>query len=203
MGYGFEVKVCLIGQVLSGLLAGYNNGGGLMNVNNCILWGNGTEINYTSTLTSFGRPTVAYSDVRGGFVGTGNINADPLFANPAAADYHLNPASPCVNAGSASVPNLPATDLDGAPRNVAGAPDMGAYESTANSWFVDAALGNDANAGTFTAPFRTVTKAINIATNGQSMYIKQGTYGSDRPRITKSVRLFNWGTAGLARIGAP
>jgi len=30
MGYGFEVKVYLIGQVLSGLLAGDNNGGGLM-----------------------------------------------------------------------------------------------------------------------------------------------------------------------------
>ena len=33
--------------------------------------------------------TVTYSDVQGSFQGTGNIDADPLFADPANGDYHL------------------------------------------------------------------------------------------------------------------
>jgi hypothetical protein len=80
---------------------------------------------------------------------------------------------------------------------------MGAYESTAGFWFVDAALGNDTSAGTPGAPFATVTKATIIAANGNSIYIKAGNYGTDRPRVTKSLRLFNWGDVGLARIGQP
>ena len=62
---------------------------------------------------------------------------------------------------------------------------------------------NDANAGSFAAPFATVTKAITVAASGQAIYLKQGNYGSDRPRITKPLRLFNWGDTGLARIGQP
>lgn len=35
------------------------------------------------------------------------------------------------------------------------------------------------------------------------IYAKQGNHGSDRPRITKPLRLFNRGDTGLARIGQP
>ncbi len=59
--------------------------------------------------------------------GTNNIAADPLFVNPAAGDYHLQPNSPCINSGdNASV--TAATDLDGNPRISSGTVDMGAYE---------------------------------------------------------------------------
>jgi hypothetical protein len=37
-------------------------------------------------------PSVDYSDVQGGFPGTGNIDADPLFEN----DYSLSSTSPCI-----------------------------------------------------------------------------------------------------------
>jgi len=66
--------------------------------------------------------TVDYSDVQGGYTGTGNIAANPLFAD---ADYRLvADASPCIDAGNPDSaynetclpPGL------GAPRN-----DMGAY----------------------------------------------------------------------------
>ena len=80
---------------------------------------------------------------------------------------------------------------------------MGAYEATAGLWFVDRTLGSDANSGTPAAPFQTVTAANNAAANGHSIYIKPGNYGSDQPRITKTLRLFNWGEAGLVRIGQP
>jgi hypothetical protein len=59
--------------------------------------------------------------------GSGNIDLDPLFVNLAAGDFHLQPGSPCVNAGlNASA--LSSTDLDGNPRIVGGIVDMGAYE---------------------------------------------------------------------------
>jgi hypothetical protein len=75
-------------------------GGGMFNfessptVTNCILWGDSaSEIyNYDSA------PTVTYCDVQGGYEGTGNIDADPQFTNPAAGDYHLSDYSPCKRA---------------------------------------------------------------------------------------------------------
>jgi hypothetical protein len=50
---------------------------------------------------------VTYSDVEGGWEGEGNIDIDPLFRDPGAADYHLMAVecgdpydSPCIDAGS-------------------------------------------------------------------------------------------------------
>ena len=59
--------------------------------------------------------------------GTGNISADPQF--PAPANFRLAPASPCIDTGAnqSGIP-LGDHDVDGAPRIVHGAPDMGAYE---------------------------------------------------------------------------
>ena len=68
----------------------------------------------------------------------GNISADPLFVRNAFADvlgdYRLQMASPAVDAGNNTAPQVPPTDLDGAPRIVDGNQDgdprvdMGAYE---------------------------------------------------------------------------
>ena len=87
-------------------------------------------------------PIVTYSDVEGGFPGVGNIDADPLFADPAGADgdpatlddndYHLTANSPAIDAGSNDAPELPFTDLDGNSRIAGGAVDMGAYEFAAS-----------------------------------------------------------------------
>jgi hypothetical protein len=58
----------------------------------------------------------------------GNISADPIFVNPSAGDFHLQAASPAMNAGTNSAPNLPVTDKDGRPRIIDGVVDMGAFE---------------------------------------------------------------------------
>ena len=180
-----------------------NNGSnGNMIVTNCILWNDtGGEIfNFSNSAT------VTYSDIQGGYAGTGNINVNPLFLQPASGNYRLQSASPCLNIGSTSAPSLPATDLDGGPRIFGSAPDLGAYEfwTSAYGWFVDKALGNDITGnGSPAFPLATVTKAIAVASAGNSIYIKAGSYGTDKPRITKSLRLFNWLSTGLARIGQP
>jgi hypothetical protein len=76
--------------------------------------------------------------VQGGWAGTGNIDADPTFAD---AEGRLSPGSPCIDAAdNTAVPEGITTDLDGNPRFVddIGTPDtgfgeppmvdMGAYE---------------------------------------------------------------------------
>jgi hypothetical protein len=67
----------------------------------------------------------------GTYVATGGISADPLFRDAARRDYHLRPDSPCVDAGTRSVPTppgLPLTDLDGEPRPSGPGFDIGADE---------------------------------------------------------------------------
>ncbi len=68
-------------------------GGGIYNfdgcplLTNCIFWGNTPDELYTD----FGTPVVTYSDVQGGWSGSGNnnIDADPCFADSNNGDYHL------------------------------------------------------------------------------------------------------------------
>jgi len=134
-GLGLQVlKNCTISGNTSG------NGGGAVNCGddaslmiNCIVWGNtGGNVNAVIPIAL----TASYSDIQDGFAGTGNINADPLFANAARGDFHLRFGSPCIDTGTSS--GAPATDIEGKPRpqDIPGvgadgpgvAFDMGAYE---------------------------------------------------------------------------
>ena len=76
-----------------------------------------------------GSPVVTYCDVTGGFSGTGNIDADPLFVDLANGDLHLAAGSPCIDTGSASAPVLPVVDVDGDARIIGAGPDIGADEA--------------------------------------------------------------------------
>jgi hypothetical protein len=94
------------------------------------------EINYTDL--QFGLDSIIVNDTISTVNwGTGNIDSDPLFVNPAGADYHLQQGSPCIGAGIDSIEIAgvwyysPVADIEGNPRpNPLGSmPDMGAYES--------------------------------------------------------------------------
>jgi hypothetical protein len=78
---------------------------------------------------------VGFSGACGGQIGqNGNISADPLFMDPA-GDFRLRLASPAIDAGTNSAPNLPQSDFAGNPRILDGnndcisTVDMGAYEA--------------------------------------------------------------------------
>jgi len=74
-----------------------------------------------------GSPTVTYSNIQGGWTGTGNINTDPLFVDSTNNDFHLTLDSPCKDTGD----NSAATELydfEGDPRIHDGIVDMGADE---------------------------------------------------------------------------
>ncbi|MHC4644517.1 MAG: Ig-like domain-containing protein [Planctomycetota bacterium] len=111
-------------------------------ITNCILWdgSNGIWNNDGSTIS------ITYSDVEGGWAGSGNMDADPCFVDGGYwdangtpgdsnddfwldGDYHLQPDSPCIDAGDPCyVADANEFDLDGNPRVVGNIIDMGAYE---------------------------------------------------------------------------
>jgi hypothetical protein len=121
----------------TGNLANYN--GGAMDsyrnskptVTNCILWGDWPdEISDLLASTS-----VSFSDIRAGWPGAGNIDADPRFVSPGCwvdlndpnvivepndpnavwieGDYRLLPGSPCIDSGDDTALPPDIADLDG------------------------------------------------------------------------------------------
>lgn len=88
---------------------------GTLEVQNSILWGN-TASGGDPQISSNAQSTVVveHSDVAGWTGGTGNIDADPLFVDAATGDLHLQPTSPCIDAGNGDI--APANDIDSQPR---------------------------------------------------------------------------------------
>lgn len=93
---------------------------------NNIIWGN---VSSSSQQIQGGNFTVRYCNVQGGYIGLGNINIDPQFAD---TNYILSNNSPCADKGDSSViyndpadtanPTLATYPSRGTVRN-----DMGAY----------------------------------------------------------------------------
>lgn len=80
-------------------------GGALKNVStvqNSILWGN-----ENLPLADGSTPSISYSIITGGHVGTGNSSADPLFRDEPAGDYFLQLGSPAIDAGDPAASNDP------------------------------------------------------------------------------------------------
>ncbi len=111
---------------------------------NCIIYHNTLDdLTPSSLKIEPGRDSsfysVTYSNIEGGFAGTGNIDSDPNFAFPAFDDYYVTSGSPCIDAGDNTAISLP-TDVSGFGRKVddpatadtgngtAPIVDMGAYE---------------------------------------------------------------------------
>ncbi len=73
--------------------------------------------------------SVTFCNVEGGWPGQGNIDADPLFVDPLAGDFHLTFDSPCRNRGdNNAIPPAMEEDWEGDPRIVQGVVDIGADE---------------------------------------------------------------------------
>jgi predicted outer membrane repeat protein len=141
-------------------------------VTNCILWGNNPD-----EISDSGTATVTYSDVQGGWPGIGNINADPLFADPDNGDFRLSPGSLCIDAGdNDAVPQDITTDLDGNPRflEIPETPDtgngtlpivdMGAYESLGGGCL--AVMSQEIDCHTNGTAFTVNVEGFNACTGG-------------------------------------
>ena len=86
-------------------------------MHSCILWNGGNEVLNDGTSTI----VIRYSCVDGGYGGTGNINANPLFVDPDGPDnipgtkdddLRLRSDSPCIDAGDNTTVLPDYTDLD-------------------------------------------------------------------------------------------
>ena len=132
--------------------------GGSSTVNNCIFWGN-IASGVTDSAAQIGDTNpihVMHSCVQGGFPGMGNIETDPLFADPENGNYRLksqdgrwNPldenwiyddvTSPCIDAGD------PMSPIGLEPFPNGGFVNMGAYGGTvqaSKSYFGQPACGS-------------------------------------------------------------
>lgn len=77
---------------------------------NCILWGNSARRAPEIDLYEAGS-IVTYCDIRGGYPGEGNIDADPIFVGPERADFNLRWRSPCIDAGEGQDPDETRADI--------------------------------------------------------------------------------------------
>ncbi len=96
---------------------------GIADVANCIFWDNSAPEGAQIGGDSYSEITVSYSDVLGSEEGvycasctlnwkSGNIDADPLFVDDEAGDYHLSAGSPCIDAGNNWCVPVDASDYD-------------------------------------------------------------------------------------------
>jgi len=164
----------------------------LYNVNNCSFSGNdviprtagagaisgaaGTTVNLLNTImygdlspleiSTAHPPTrinVTASDIHQ--TGIGSIDADPLFADPAAGDLHIPLSSPAAHAGAAGGP---AIDFDGVTRTAP--PSMGAFEPSIIARRFSVIAPSNATAG---APFY-----VNVSAIDQSGHVVKGYRGT-------------------------
>lgn len=68
------------------------------------------------------------------------IGGEPGFVDPANGDWRLAPGSPCIDAGYDGIVNPEYADLDGRPRIVGGAVDLGCYEADLVAGFAETNL---------------------------------------------------------------
>ncbi|MEF3697485.1 right-handed parallel beta-helix repeat-containing protein [Desulfolutivibrio sp.] len=114
---------------MTGNISLNTTGGGIyvdtstVSLQNFIVWDNSPDQVVSSTGTTL---TATYSDVQGGFAGTGNIALNPRFAFDPEGMPLLMANSPCIDSGTAI--GAPGTDIRGMARPWGRAYDMGAYE---------------------------------------------------------------------------
>jgi PKD repeat protein len=117
----------------------------------------------------------------------GNISGDPIFANYQIGDFHLQSASPCINAGLNAAVLAGWPEIGGGSRVVGGVVDIGANESIGTSYNVPNPLvrvspnGNDANDGlTWATAKKTVEGGISAVAaslvKGGEVWVAGGTY---------------------------
>ena len=148
------------------------NGGGIYCYNssqsiiNSILWNNSPQEIY---LEAGGSVSATYSDIEGGWTGTGNIDSDPLFINPTSENYHLQFTSPCIDSGDPSTPLNPDSTRA----------DMGAYYFHQHSgpiWHIST-IGSDITGnGSEQFPFASIQYGINASSTYDTVLVQPGTY---------------------------
>ena len=110
---------------------GIHNEGGLLCIENSILWNDAGGLGPTPAVNEVGglaTIAVAFTNIKGNYAGVANMDSDPLFVDEAGDDFHLTAFSPCLDAANCLYPNPPHKDIDAEPRFIGNEVDMGADE---------------------------------------------------------------------------
>ncbi|MCL4178604.1 MAG: right-handed parallel beta-helix repeat-containing protein [Verrucomicrobia bacterium] len=138
----------------------------------------------------------------------GNFAADPRLANFAFADFHLQPGSPCIDAGMPLPEAGEWLDIDEEPRVAGAGIDIGADESSGQEWprteprFHVRADGDDAADGlTWATAKRTIQAAVSAArVRASEVWVAAGNY-VEHIRLPAFVYLYG-GFAGTEQVRA-
>ena len=114
----------------------------------------------------------------------GNLSADPQFAGFEFMEFHLQPTSPCVDAGAQLPDGSISVDLEGQARVQGSSIDIGADESDGVFRNVSVPVfrvkpgGDDANDGSsWATAFKTIQRGIDAAKwAGGEVWVAAGTY---------------------------
>jgi len=94
--YCVDASPIFVNNTISGNTSWRGLAGGIygeasdLTIINTIIWGDSARAQpYEILLDSLSTLDITYSDIQGGWSGEGNINVDPLFRDPVAADFHL------------------------------------------------------------------------------------------------------------------
>jgi hypothetical protein len=134
---------------------------------------------------------------------TGDFDSPPSFVNPAAGDFHLKPASPCINTGdnsflafinddypdpSQAFPVELTNDLDNNPRVGGGTVDVGAYEFQSNIHYVSQSSTNPVAPYSNWATAATVIQdAVDAANPGDLVLVTNGIYNTGGHVVTNTL----------------
>ncbi len=145
--------------------------------------GNGSDTVTLQYNCIYGNDEYDFSGLADPIGANGNFSSDPHLADPIYGNVHVQPGSPCIDAGDDSVVLHDGVDIDGQPRVYGARVDIGADESDGTAWDVRPSVivrvapgGDDANDGlSWSLAKRTVQAAINVATGGE-VWVAAGTY---------------------------
>ena len=141
---------------------------------NTVAWGNGSPQIYFRSEGSDVELSVDYSIIQDGedgvevsdngdlSWGTGNLDEDPYFCNPAEADYFVRENSSCEDGGQGGA-------LIGCYAAGCGPVNIGPV------WYVDH-NGSNTNDGSLEAPYQTIARAMISSADGDTIRLKEGVY---------------------------
>lgn len=127
---------------------------------------------YNSVPQISGEPDIAWSDIEGGFHGTGNIDLIPMLVAPQYDNYNICLSSPCIDAGYPLLydPDSSRSDIGKYFPEHSDCTPMG--NNVHVSVFGDDFTGN----GTPLQPYRTIQHAINRAYYHDTVVVANGIY---------------------------
>ena len=149
-----------------------------LNLVNSIIWGHENQIDLQDNTASL---SATYSDIRGGWSGTGNIDSNPLFCNPDSANYSFAENSPCLGAGENGI-NMGSNELGCGPIH------------NGPVWHVSTSGSDEAGDGSDIAPYGSIQNALYSCNTGDTILVAEGTYNENLNwPITNGIKLIGSG----------